>query len=343
MKKLLLFGYYGEGNLGDDLLLESLIKNFHSRFYLGILTKKNDSIGRTSNVRIFDKFSFEILKGIMWSDIVIGGGGGIFQDKTSLRSFYYYFFVVFLALLLKKRVFLLGQSFSPLRFKINEILLKKLLNCCEAIYLRDSFSKKYLEKIGVKPHKIKLSTDLSLLIDFPEYDNEKGNALGINLRSWRGFEFKEKDLETFLNNIAKNFEKIYFFSFQQEDYQVCKRLLGNLKSKVIPVSPNDPNFWKYFSSCSLFIGMRLHSCIISMSLGIPFIAITYDEKVKAFCEEIGWKYFVENFDFDKILSYIKELEGNFLENRKLLLSHREFLREKIRRDMEYFEKEICIK
>lgn len=343
MKRLLLFGYYGEGNLGDDLLLESLVENFHSKFYLGILTKRNDNLEKAFNVKIFNKFSFEILKSILWSDIVIGGGGGIFQDKTSLRSFYYYFFIVFLSLLFNKRVFLLGQSFSPLKYKINEIFLAKILNRCKSIYVRDSFSKKYLEKIGVKSHKIKLSTDLSFLIDFPSYENNNSNILGINLRSWNDFKFEEKEIETFINNIAESFEKIYFFSFQQKDYQFYERLPSTFKSKVSVVTSKDPSFWKDFSSCRLFIGMRLHSCIISMSLGIPFIAIAYDEKVKAFCEEISWKYFVENFDFDKILSYIKELEGNFFEYRKLLISRREFLREKIRRDMEYFEREICMK
>lgn len=343
MKKLLLFGYYGEDNLGDDLLLESLIDRFSPKFDLGVLTKKNNK-EEFLRAKIFNKFSIDALKGIIWSDIVIGGGGGIFQDKTSLRSFYYYFSIVFLSILLKKRVFLLGQSFSPLRYKVNEVFLAKVLNRCDAVYVRDSFSKNYLEKIGVKPYKIRLSTDLSLLIDFPipTYNHNESSILGINLRSWNKFSFKE-DLENFIINIYEKFDKVYFFIFQPEDYKIYEEIPNQFKSKVLPISPKDSNFWNYYSSCSLFVGMRLHSCIISMSLGIPFVAITYDEKVRAFCEEINWKYFLDSFDFDKVLGYIKELEKDSLEHRKFLLTCRDLLREKIKKDMEYFERELCLK
>jgi len=40
MLKLLLFGYYGEGNLGDELLLRSLISVFGKNHKVGILTNK---------------------------------------------------------------------------------------------------------------------------------------------------------------------------------------------------------------------------------------------------------------------------------------------------------------
>lgn len=340
MKKVLLFGYYGENNLGDDLLLESLINALQSKFLLGILVRKGTNLGSNFKFRVFNKFSLDLLKGILWSDVVVGGGGGLFQDKTSFRSFYYYLLIVLLSLILKRKVFLLGQSFSPLKNRFHEFILKEILNHCEDIYVRDSLSKDYLVKIGINPAKIKLSTDLSLLIDFPNYELE-ANILGLNLRQW--YNFKGIDLENLVTQLLKKFEKIYFFSMQPHDSKLYYEILRNYKSKTMLISANDPDFWRYFSSCRLFIGMRLHSCIISMSLGIPFVAIVYDEKVKAFCKEIDWNFFVENFELDKILYYIEELEKNYLKYKELLLLKKNLLKSLIKRDLEHFESILCSK
>jgi polysaccharide pyruvyl transferase WcaK-like protein len=55
MKKVLLFGYYGEGNLGDELLLKSLLFSLSTDFEIGILSKKKD---KNSNYRFFRCFIY---------------------------------------------------------------------------------------------------------------------------------------------------------------------------------------------------------------------------------------------------------------------------------------------
>ncbi|MGB9810322.1 MAG: polysaccharide pyruvyl transferase CsaB [Dictyoglomus turgidum] len=339
MLKLLFFGYYGEGNLGDDLLLKSLITVFGDKYNLGVLTNRSDRKQQQKGIREFYKFSTDVFKGVRWADVVVGGGGGIFQDKTSSRSFYYYIFVLFLSLLFGKKVYLLGQSFSPLESKINEVLLRVFLNRIEKIYVRDSFSKEYLVKLGVKPEKIVLSADLVFLLDFPFELKNNSRAVGISLREWRGFKFEE--FNPILENLTQKYGEFYFFSFQDKDSQIYELIENDFKSKIRLINPTDLEFLSYFSSCRLFIGMRLHSCILSVLLGIPFIAISYDEKVEAFCYEIDWKFVIKDFSQDKILCYVNEIEEDYQYYRNYLLSKRESLRKKIREDILDFEREIC--
>lgn len=338
MLKLLLFGYYGEGNLGDELLLRSLISVFGKNHKVGILTNKVNK-GQKDDIVEFNKFSIEILKGIRWTDVVIGGGGGIFQDKTSSKSFYYYLFIIFLSLLFKKKVYLIGQSFSPLKKRINGFLLRFFLNNVEKIYVRDSFSKNYLEKLGVRSDKIILSTDLAFLLDipFPSREEDK-KILGINLRKWGNLNLE--NLNSTLETLISKYDSFYFFSFQQEDSQFYEILKDKFK-KIDLIEPQDPNFYDYYSSCRLFIGMRLHSCILSVLLGIPFIAISYDEKVEAFCHDIGWKFIIKDFSWDKILCYVNEIEENYKDYKDYLLSKGKILKEKAKEDIANFEEVLC--
>ncbi len=338
MLKLLFFGYYGEGNLGDDLLLKSLLTIFGNKYNLGVLIKGIDKRYQQKDIREFSKFSIDVFKGIKWADVVVGGGGGIFQDKTSIRSFYYYIFVLSLSLLFGKRVYLLGQSFSPLKSKINEFFLRVFLNRTGKIYVRDSFSKDYLIKLRVKPEKIVLSTDLVFLLDFPFELKNNGKGLGINLRGWRGFKFEE--FNPILKDLIQKYGEFYFFSFQDKDSQIYELIENDFKSKIRLINPDNLEFLSCFSSCRLFIGMRLHSCILSVLLGIPFIAISYDEKVEAFCYDIDWKFVIKDFSQDRILCYVNEIEKNYQYYRNYLLSKRESLRKKIREDILDFEREI---
>ncbi|WP_262370142.1 polysaccharide pyruvyl transferase family protein [Dictyoglomus thermophilum] len=107
------------------------------------------------------------------------------------------------------------------------------------------------------------------------------------------------------------------------------------------IEPQDPNFYDYYSSCRLFIGMRLHSCILSVLLGIPFIAISYDEKVEAFCHDIRWEFIVKDFSWDKILCYVNEIEENYKDYKDYLLSKGKILKEKAKEDIANFEEVLC--
>ncbi|MCX7845124.1 MAG: polysaccharide pyruvyl transferase CsaB [Dictyoglomaceae bacterium] len=307
MKKILLFGYYGEGNLGDELILENLKKNLEKKFYLGVLTPNKDYY---KDLVSFHKFKFsEILRGIDWADTVIGGGGGIFQDKTSFKSFLYYLSILWLSFLKRKKIYLLGQSFSPFRFNISRYLLKISLLICEEIYTRDKFSLNFLINMGIPKNKLFLIPDITFLTEFPQRDTNK-SYVGINFRPWRGFNLNS--LEEFLKVLKKS-EKLIFFSFQDSlDLEFFNKLSSEIKEGIEIISYNNKNFITKFYSCKYFIGMRLHSLILASILGIPFLGISYDEKIEAYLEDLGWKFFLQIDELDKLFPLwiqLKEEEG----------------------------------
>ena len=93
---VLLCGYYGEGNLGDELLLELILDLMDPRIYVYITS--NDLLLATlagpNRKRINRKNLIKILLALDNVDYLILGGGSLLQDKTSKLSFYIIFAVI---------------------------------------------------------------------------------------------------------------------------------------------------------------------------------------------------------------------------------------------------------
>ncbi|HOJ92854.1 MAG TPA: polysaccharide pyruvyl transferase CsaB [Dictyoglomaceae bacterium] len=336
MKKIFLFGYYGEGNLGDDLLLRGLLEILGKDCQIGVLIKKKSK--DNPYLQFKKNVISDLVRGVRWSDVVIGGGGGLFQDKTSFRSFLYYLTIIWLSLFNGKPVYLVGQSFSPLRNKYNEFLLKKSLNLCNEILVRDLFSMTYLKNIGVSSQKIFYSPDLVFLLNFPVKD--KNEDIGLNFRPWKTLDLEK--LEDVLLKLLREGKKLIYFVFdRQEDKKVFESLSDSLRNNISLITYDNDSFFETFSSCKFIIGMRLHSSILSVITNTPFIALSYDEKVSSFCMDINWRYVLPLLELSKIPEFLKEMDQRYGELCKYLLEIRKELKDKVKSDMEEFKKEVC--
>ena len=97
MSKVVLSGYYGFDNFGDEAILQVLVDNLKAINAEITVISKNPS--KTSSIHdVKTVFMFNILgiiAAINRSDVVISGGGSLLQDVTSVRSLMYYLFVIF--------------------------------------------------------------------------------------------------------------------------------------------------------------------------------------------------------------------------------------------------------
>lgn len=307
MKNILFFGYYGEGNFGDELILENLKNYLSTKFNLGVLTSNKDFY---EDLITFHKFKpSEVIKGIKWADIIIGGGGGIYQDKTSFRSLLYYLTILWYSFLRRKKIYLLGQSFIPFKYPISKYLVKISLLTCEKIYLRDKFSFSYLNSIGIPKERLHIIPDIAYLKEFESTNIDK-NYVGINFRPWKGINISS--LENILENLKKS-ENLIFFSFQDSlDLKLFDGLSKEVKNNIEIVSYYNKDFISKFCSCKYFIGMRLHSLILASIFYIPFLGISYDDKIEAYLEDLGWKFYLKLNELDHFLplwTQLKEEEG----------------------------------
>jgi polysaccharide pyruvyl transferase WcaK-like protein len=87
--------------------------------------------------------------------------------------------------------------------------------------------------------------------------------------------------------------EVVLFCFEPESderyYRELLSRLSDLERKAISVHNPESldDSIRELGHMDLVVGMRLHACVFSAALGIPFLSIPYDPKVQMFTEEIG--------------------------------------------------------
>ena len=92
MANLLLAGYFGSGNLGDDAILLGFMQGIEKDGHdVHVMSGSPDETYRSYGLRAIDRKNFdEIKKAIDACDALVFPGGSIFQDVTSVASVSYY-------------------------------------------------------------------------------------------------------------------------------------------------------------------------------------------------------------------------------------------------------------
>jgi len=309
MTKVLISGYYGFENFGDEMILSILVNHLKSidadvtvLSYNPKLTAKKNKIKSVNSFSI-NKLLFEIIK----TDILISGGGSLLQDVTSIKSLIYYSIVILLALIFGKKVIIFAQGIGPLNSEISKFIVFNLLRFCTLVTVRDEKSQKLLIGKKIKATKT-VDPAFSIKIDLTI---PKRNTVGIQLREFKGVD--ENFLINLAKNIANNFsdKEIELISLQDS---IDLPLLVDLQSKLetlgikseISKELNQENIISKISTLDALVAMRFHAIVIALKAGVKTLAINYDEKVEKLAKEFSLpiisldNYNDYNFMFEKL-------------------------------------------
>lgn len=315
--KVLIIGYYGAGNIGDEVLLDAtidLLKTIYESPSVTVLT--NDTVDTKENrqVEAVNRNSyFQVIKIIKGSDIVIGGGGSMLQNVTSNKSLIYYLGILNLAKLFRKKVALLGNGIGPIKREFYKKTTKYVLSKLDAIVLRDKDSYKLLEGFGL--NNIYLGNDLAFTLDISETVEKENKKVLINLRKWDYNNNFIKSMENFVNYLISQDFKVTLISFQSDnDELVLKRIFNNINSPNLKYfeSKESDKIVSEINSSELFIGMRLHGLIFASICSRPFIALSYDPKVSTFSKNLEQNYFedLNNISINAIIDTFDDVYRN---------------------------------
>ncbi len=162
---IVLCGYYGFGNLGDDAILAAAISRIRKEYPDKPLTVICHSPKKTSikfGVRTVSRENvLRCAKEIKKAQLLIFGGGSVLQNSSSMRSLIYYTSLIRYAARHGVKVRLLSNGLGPIDGKRAKKHTARALSLCSSLSFRDKSSAALARSLGCDPSKITLERDLS--------------------------------------------------------------------------------------------------------------------------------------------------------------------------------------
>ena len=340
LKSIMISGYYGFGNCGDEAILMAMIQQLAdivAEERITVLSQNPEKTRLLYGVdSIFRLNPFLICWKLKKSGIFISGGGGLLQDVTGKGlSAIYYLSLILLARFLRIPVAIYGQGIGPIRRQVNRKMIRFSLTKANLIMVRDKQSQKLLEEIGINKESVSVYADPSFLLKGEKLPDNIGKmfqleesqpkvfqdnmVIGIVLRKCKEIEqdYAQKIIQLAKiadHLITKYKARLIFLPFQiNNDLALINDIIKNMENSsahcLVQVI-NPAQMLMLFSKLSLIIGMRFHSVLFATINGKPFIAIDYDPKVKNYVSSLGLSELLLNIDqltiknIDNKLKYI---------------------------------------
>lgn len=328
-KRILISGYYGFDNSGDEAVLLSIIQALRAQEGVQIepivLSQHPTSTAQRYGVEAVPRMK----PGALWQAIrscdgVISGGGSLLQDVTGVMTIPYYLGVLRLAQLLRKPTFVYAQGIGPVRRRRFYGMIRKVLQQTRYLSVRDEQSAELLVRMGLDRSRIEVvpdpvmgltsiadrienshggKDDDSVLTDKDEayeansYPSNKP-VIGVSVRYW---EEDRSDLRLIADTLKRVMEqkeaKLRFFSFHEPEdekasYEVIRALEASsskLDVEVVTGLKHPLQMYQQVGCCDIMIGMRLHALIYAASQLVPVVGISYDPKIDHFLSQLDMK------------------------------------------------------
>ena len=277
--KLLLSGYYGFGNLGDEAILSGLVQGLKARGH-SVTVLSNDPLTTASLHGVTAAHRVRGAPGaLLKTDAFISGGGGLLQDKTSLRSLHYYLTLLRLAKRLGKRAFVYGQSVGPLSERGRAAVAGALRGVHVAV--RDERSRALLASLDVSAH---LVADAALLLEPPP----KTTAERVILVPRAGYPAITEALSHLGNSLRAQAVPVAAAAVQpDEDGAALAQLTRAIPDLDLLPATSPGELLRHLSAARYVVSGRLHGLILAAVAGTNACGLVYDPKVAAFAEEAG--------------------------------------------------------
>ena len=302
---VVLCGYYGYDNMGDDALLLSAIKRAEREFpcqSISALTARGRSDSVKFGIRCVRRSSpIEAFREVKNAAAVIFGGGTLLQSSTSRRSLLYYIFVLRLAQHLGKRTELWGNGIGRIEGNCFREIAGNALARCDYIGLRDEESisevKRLINTEGEGLPTIALEADLALSMEsdiegeieewakFLEIDLSEPFAV-IALRGTEQAEYIRLAEKHVCKLMLKGIMPVFVCMFPKEDIRLCRQSHKRFGGVFVSHLSIGEVKW-LMRRARIVVGMRYHALVFARSVGADFVGIGSEPKIKRFCSSHG--------------------------------------------------------
>lgn len=308
MNKIVISGYYGFANAGDEAMLTSIVRALRGvqpEIDLTVISGNPTETSAKHKVKSIYRFNFfKIYSAVKNADMLLSGGGSLLQDVTSLRSLFYYLFIILIGKMAGKKVMLYSHGIGPIRNTLARKLTRIVCSKADLITVRDADSQTELLKMGLSGRNIIVTADSVLAL--PVADKTIGQkilqnagidikrpVLGISVRPWVNDINCFKVIAAALKQFKSEHDaQIVLLPLQYPaDLKSCAAVNSFLKDEkdiyFLDSAYNTEEFLSLIGNFKLLLGMRLHALVFAAVMKVPLLAISYDPKVDAFVNTAG--------------------------------------------------------
>jgi len=321
MKKVLIKGYYGYENLGDDFILYTLLDTLSSvgKFDVTVVSagdKYTELFNGFPNLNcsvMTKKWrKFSKIKELIRNDYWIIGGGGLFPSESS-ADFNSLLSEIKLARFFHTKVCIYGIDINSITKKENKKIWKEISQCVEFIVCRNRRTYNLLKEIDCK--NIIKSSDITFSVETPiEKENNTECLKKINCEQqkyilwaipmpWFNNEYKEevhgeryKKLVTDIQKAAnqecnKELKHVFLPFYYDMDMKIISDIVKGIdgeyvicdKAKELTIEEKRQLF-KFAKAC---VSMRFHGVMFSLYHQTPVAIISYSNKTSDVIKEYG--------------------------------------------------------
>jgi colanic acid/amylovoran biosynthesis protein len=243
------------------------------------------------------------------ADLIVYVGGGALRSQSGLSQT--------LNLLMTTLLFWWGSqaeaaslvapiSFGPFASPWQEKIVASVLKKMDFVSVREAIS---FQKLQSYLPNVVLSQDHGLLVPTPKVISPKKTArlgtvvVGFTIRKWLT-RHKQQDFEdAFLQALIKFgrhhpeviFQPVVQVSapeYGDYDLQITQKIAQGLKNVSLPVRPviqnqNVAHAQSTYAQLTFLLGMRMHSNILAATVGVPFVALSYEHKTEGIAQALG--------------------------------------------------------
>lgn len=298
--RVLLSGYYGFGNLGDEALLEVIVDRVRRRFpacTIEVLSADPAGTRAAFGVEATPRWDVRAVReAVRRSDVVLSGGGGLLQSATSARSVLYYAGILREAVRSRRKSMIFAQSIGPLD-TLARFIVKSFCRGVSCATVRDARSLALLHSI-LPAMPVEQTADPVFLYDLPVADVDLlREGLGdepyaiVSVR-------KVPAVRDGFSAIARAVDRLA----SQHGIRSAFLPLGgaadaDISTSIIRLCESAPMLLPeatlaqaaaMLRGARVVIGMRLHALVLAARFAVPFLAIPYDPKVAALSEDLAY-------------------------------------------------------
>lgn len=309
--KIIVTGFYGQSNFGDDLFCYILSKAFdddNCRILNGEFKSKSKvnfykipCLSKYYNNKGFLGSISRILTNCWMSivpDVLIYGGGSVFCKYASLKQRWLTYRLSKYSLT-KKYAF--GVSIGPFKNIEEESKYIRILSSFDMIFLRDKASETYLDKANI--NYIRSNDMVWSLSEYVKVEDKKRERIVLCTHSV----LDVNKLSDALYNSFNKDQPITVLCLEESEIYHCKKLFDELILKCfIDVEfccyykDNIENTIQLLGTAELVITSKLHGAITSAVYGTKFLLFEYQEKCSHLLDEVNYTKEIKNFGNENV-------------------------------------------